>query len=200
MIRTEQTVRVNAAIEPTWAYARDMRRWAGIMPGYQSCDIIDQDTSRWVLKVGVGAMVRTVRVVVHVDRWAGPEAVDFHFQLENDPVEGDGSYRAEPDGPGATRIRLNVRVTGGGPMAPMWEAMGGPVLPKVAQGFAEQLKTMIEDEINGPAQRGEPPSSLLRRVIGYLRALCKTRPREAGQGQYPDDLGALKMNDIPHDI
>ena len=37
---------------------------------------------------------------------------------------------------------------GSGPMAPMWEAMGGPVLPKFAMAFAEQLKSRIE-EANG---------------------------------------------------
>lgn len=175
MIETEQQVVVGAGIEPVWAYAKDMRRWAAIMPGYQECQIIDEDHSRWVLKVGVGAMVRTVKVLVHVERWAGPDAVDFTFRLEGDPVSGSGSYRATAAGPGATNVRLKVQVSGSGPMAPMWEAMGGPVLPKFAKGFAEQLKAMIEEAVGvAPTARTEPEPSLLARIGGWLRRLWRS--------------------------
>ncbi|HUH77836.1 MAG TPA: SRPBCC family protein, partial [Devosia sp.] len=81
MIETEQTVTVNCGINATWDYASNFERWASIMPGYQTCEIEDEDNSRWILKVGVGAMVRTVKVKVHVSEWAGPERVDFTFKL-----------------------------------------------------------------------------------------------------------------------
>ena len=58
------------------------------MPGYQSCEMEDEDNSLWVLKVGVGGMVRTVKVKVHVVEWAGPGRVDFTYRLMGDPVEG----------------------------------------------------------------------------------------------------------------
>ena len=148
MIGTEQTVTVDCGIDDTWAYAKDFERWATIMPGYQSCEIEDADNSLWVLKVGVGGLVRTVKVRVHVDQWAGPERVDFSFKLDGDPVVGNGSYLAAPKGKAQTEMSLSVNVEGSGPMAPMWEAMGGPILPKFALGFAEQLKAKIE-QANG---------------------------------------------------
>lgn len=148
VIETEQTVMVGCGIEATWAYARDFARWASIMPGFQTCEIEDEDNSRWILKVGVGAMVRTVKVRVHVDQWAGPERVDFSFRLDGDPVTGSGSYVATAEAANRTAMTLKVRVEGSGPMAPMWEAMGGPILPRFALSFAEQLKARIE-EFNG---------------------------------------------------
>lgn len=168
MIETEQSVVIAAPINQVWTYAKDVARWASIMPGYQSCELIDDDHSRWVLKVGVGGLVRTVRVAVTVDRWAGPDEVDFSFKLEGDPVSGGGAYRASAQG-NATAVALQVRVIGGGPMAPMWEAMGGPLLPKFALGFAEQLKEKIEAELGMPA----PPAalSLWERFTNWLRCL-----------------------------
>lgn len=176
MIETEQTVTVNCAIEPTWAYARDFERWASIMPGFQTCEIEDADNSRWILKVGVGALVRTVKVRVHVDQWAGPGRVDFSFKLEGDPVTGSGSYLAAPRGDGLTDMTLRVRVEGSGPMAPMWEAMGGPVLPKFAMAFAQQLKGRIEEfNSTGPVaaevRATSPRTSLLGRLVGWLKTL-----------------------------
>ncbi|MCJ2180307.1 CoxG family protein [Novosphingobium album (ex Hu et al. 2023)] len=169
MIETCQTVTVNAPIDATWDYAKDVERWAEIMPGYQSCEIVDEDNSLWILKIGVGAMVRTVKVEVHVDRWAGPERVDFSFKLKGDPVEGGGSYEAASTPDGQTSVDLAVQVRGSGPMAPMWEAMGGPVLPKFAKGFAEQLKGRIEAQAGTAAPAPAARPSLLARLLGWLR-------------------------------
>lgn len=176
MIETEQTVTVNCGIDATWDYARNFERWASIMPGYQTCEIEDEDNSRWILKVGVGAMVRTVKVRVHVSEWAGPERVDFTFKLEGDPVLGSGSYLAVKNGDGQTDMTLRVQVSGSGPMAPMWEAMGGPVLPKFAKSFAEQLKARIE-EANGAMSQKEGPTeraSGFAAIAAWFRTVWKT--------------------------
>jgi carbon monoxide dehydrogenase subunit G len=176
VIETTQTVAVAAPIDAAWEYARDVERWAGIMPGYQSCEIADEDHSLWVLKVGVGGLVRTVKVDVHVERWAGPDAVDFTFALRGDPVTGRGTYRAQALSGAETEVALHVEVSGTGPMAPMWEAMGGPVLPRFARGFAEELKARIE------AHAGTAPAaiasgsdaarpSLWARLLAWLRRL-----------------------------
>lgn len=175
MIETEQTIVIDAAIGDVWSYARDMQRWASIMPGYQECQIVDDENSLWVLKIGVGGLVRTVKVQVRVDRWAGPDAVDFTFALQGDPVNGGGAYRARALSPSQTEVVLTVQVNGSGPMAPMWEAMGGPVLPKFARGFAEQLKAMIEQAFAAPGAPApaEPVArpSLLARLLAWLRRL-----------------------------
>ncbi len=184
MIETEQTVTVACDIDRTWAYARDFERWASIMPGYQTCEIEDADNSRWILKVGVGALIRTVKVRVRVEEWAGPERVDFSFALEGDPVTGSGSYLAAANPDGTTQMTLRVRVVGSGPMAPMWEAMGGPVLPKFARGFAEELKGRIEAanaDAPPPAAAPAAPSGFLAWLRRLWRAL--TGGAQAGEAR-----------------
>ena len=174
MIETTQEVVVDAPLGAVWEHARDVRRWAEIMPGYRECEIVDDDHSRWVLKVGVGGLVRTVRVNVTVDRWAGPEAVDFSYQLDGDPVSGGGTYRAEAEGVNRTRLVLHVQVVGGGPMAPMWEAMGSPLLPKFAAGFAGQLKAAIEAELPEGAS-SSPVAPVRRGLFGRLVEWLRNR-------------------------
>jgi carbon monoxide dehydrogenase subunit G len=164
MIETSQTIAICAPIERVWTYAHDINGWAKLMPGLQDCAIIDEDNSRWTLKVGVGGLVRTVKVFVRVDRWAGPDEVDFTYKLEGDPVNGGGTYRARSLGPGQTEIALGVRVNGEGPMAPMWEAMGKPLLPKFARAFAEQFKAEIELGTAQSGEAAEPTSAMTERV------------------------------------
>lgn len=116
--------------------------------------------------------MRTVKVDVHVDAWAGPSRVDFSFRLRGDPVSGKGAYIAAATGEKRTEMTLRVEVEGGGPMAPMWEAMGSPVLPKFARGFAEQLKERIEGAARPAAPAvPQPAPSLLKRFAGMLQRL-----------------------------
>lgn len=177
MIETEQRVLIGVGQQGVWDHVRDIRRWASLMPGMQACDIIDESRSRWTLKVGVGGLVRTVRVLVDVEEWDGPERVRFSFRLEGDPVQGGGLYHAAPVGETQTDVRLHVRVEGNGPMAPMWEAMGGPLLPKLAWSFADQLRGEIETAHGAVPAREEAQAgrrwSPFRALAEWLRAIWR---------------------------
>lgn len=172
MIETEQTVVIDAAIGAVWDYVSDIQRWAALMPGMRECEVIDANDSKWTIKVGVGGLVRTVKVNVHVDQWDGPGRVLFSYKLDGDPVQGGGTYTARPVGPNQTEIALQVRVEGGGPMAPMWEAMGKPLLPQLARGFANQLKTEIETA-HAPAGAASAPAKPARGPFAWLRNLWR---------------------------
>ena len=130
MIDTTQTVVIAAPLAAVWNHARDITRWSALMPGMRECEVIDADNSRWVLKVGVGGLVRTVTALVHVEQWDGPENVRFAYTLVGDPVQGGGTYAARALGPDETEVTFVVKVVGSGPLAPMWEAMGRPLLPQ----------------------------------------------------------------------
>src|ERR1700722_509284 len=150
MIEAQQSVVVNVGIDDVWHYVKDMQKWAGMMPGYRECPLIDNNDSRWTLKVGVGGLVRTVKVLVHVEEWDEPQRVSFSYRLEGDPVQGGGSYAASRKGDHETEVSLRVRVEGSGPMAPMWEAMSRPLLPQLAKSFAATLKAEIEAAVRAP--------------------------------------------------
>jgi carbon monoxide dehydrogenase subunit G len=144
VIATEQSVVIDAALESVWNYVQDIRKWATLFPGCRECTVINAQDSRWNLKVGAGGLIRTVNLLVHVDNWDGPERVDFSYRLEDDPVEGGGSYVASQKTALQTEVTMTVRVAGSGPMAPLWEALSRPLLPQLAKSFAGQLKTEIE--------------------------------------------------------
>jgi carbon monoxide dehydrogenase subunit G len=190
VIETEQVIAIAAPIGRAWDYARDIGRWADLMPGLQAFEIVDADDSRWTLKVGVGALVRTVHVLVHVERWAGPGQVDFSFTLDRDPVRGGGRYTARSLGANETEVTLAVRVEGTGPMAPMWEAMGKPLLPKFAHAFAEQFKAEVERAARASAEAVLPadgasvrPESFAARLMAWFRSLIGARSKAETTGE-----------------
>jgi carbon monoxide dehydrogenase subunit G len=144
VIEDRQCIAIDARIAQVWETAKEIHAWARLMPGFKKCEIIDAANSCWTLKVGAGALVRTVTVLVRVTRWAGPEEVDFTYELKGDPVVGNGKYHARSISPEATEMTLEIRVEGAGPMAPMWEAMGRSLLPKLVRGFTERFKAEVE--------------------------------------------------------
>jgi len=171
MIQAEHKFEIRAPIAGVWDYVQDMQRWAAIFPGCRECKVIDANDSVWVIKVGVGGLVRTVNVLVHVDQWQGPQQVDFSFKLESEPVVGSGSYQAVANGSSATGVALQVVVQGSGQMAPMWEAMCKPLLPTLARSFAEALTAEIEREAGVPVV--VKPPSLMARFFLWLRQLWR---------------------------
>lgn len=174
MIETTQTVPVRAEIGSVWSHVRHIGNWAALMPGLQTFELIDDVNSRWVLKVGVGALVRTVQVEVHVDLWDGPERALFSFKLQGDPVKGGGAYFARTIGTDATEMDLSIQVEGTGPMAPMWEAMGRPLLPKFALAFARQLAESIEQASGSPARPEAAAASIPARLVAWLCGLWRS--------------------------
>jgi carbon monoxide dehydrogenase subunit G len=174
MIEADTSIVVAADIDSVWNYVKDIHSWANLMPGMQECAVLDTDNSRWTLKVGVGGLVRTVKVLVHVDEWQEPTRVNFSYTLEGDPVEGGGAYSATPVSDTETEVTLHVRVAGSGPMAPMWEAMSRPLLPQLAKSFAKQLKAEIE-KTTAPA--GEEASKESTGAFAALRKRLRKTDR-----------------------
>ena len=173
MIEHQLTIGVDAPNEQVWAYVSDMANWASNMPGYRSFEVQGERDSRWTLKVGVAALVRTVNVLVHIDAWDEPDHVAFTYRLDNDPVDGEGTYHARVRDDGGTDLVLNIKINGQGPMAPAWEALARPILPKLAGGFAETLKAKIEEAasaglvpIGTPAEAHDQP---LAKMGGWER-------------------------------
>jgi carbon monoxide dehydrogenase subunit G len=177
MIETEQTVVIGSPIGAVWDYVQHIGTWADLMPGLQDFAIIDAHNSRWTLKVGVAALVRTVNVNVSIDQWDGPERVIFSFTLEGDPVQGGGTYTARARNGQETDVILKVQVLGTGPMAPMWEALGKPLLPQFAKAFAGQLKERIEQA--GGAALTPAKDTTRSRVAAWLKRLWR---RLSGSG------------------
>lgn len=174
MIEAQHTSEVAVPLQQVWDYVVQIRNWADLMPGLQDCQVIDDDNSRWVIKVGVGGMVRTVKVAVHVEEWAGPDRAVFAFKLEGDPVQGGGTYTAVETADG-TAFTLTIQVIGSGPVAPMWEALGRPVLPTFVKAFADKLKGKIEGNAGGDATLVAPTAKppLVVRLRNWLKNLFR---------------------------
>jgi hypothetical protein len=77
VIAAEHSLVINTGIDNVWDYVRDIDKWALLFPGCKTCEVIDAHHSIWNIKVGTGGLLKTVKVLVCVDQWSGPEKVIF---------------------------------------------------------------------------------------------------------------------------
>ena len=73
MLEHQQPISIGTANALVWSYVSDMANWAAIMPGFRDYEVVSDRDSRWTLKVGVGALVKTVHVLVQIDL----EAIEY---------------------------------------------------------------------------------------------------------------------------
>ena len=174
MIEAEKLFSIGAPIDDVWDYVRDISKWANLLPGCRECVIIDEHNSRWTIKVGAGGLVKTVNVLVCVEKWDGPGRVNFAYRLESEPVVGGGHYFATINDLGETDIRLQLRVEGSGPMAPMWEAVCKPLFNPLASTFTEKLKAEIEQFVgieSAPKSNSKGLFAVFSALSDWLRKL-----------------------------
>ena len=174
MIASEHQFVIGTSIDKVWNYVEDIKGWAEIFPGYQDCMLIDDNHSQWIIKVSAAGVTRTDKVQVHVEEWSGPEQVLFRFDVEDLPVEGHGSYIASAISPNETEVLLKVCIIGSGPMAPMWEAVGTPMLPEFVKGFANKLKNEIEFTVGVGTTSAADTAFALPVIKGVLKSSLLT--------------------------
>ena len=169
MIDANHVFAISANIHHVWEYVQDIQRWSELFPGCESCEIIDQNQSRWKLKVGAGGMLKSVHLLVKIEERSAPDHVSFTFELESEPVTGSGSFNATPNSDRETGVSLSLTVEGRGQMAPMWEAMSKPLLPQMASSFAERLRSEIESTTMPVASTEKIPASVFTTCLNWFR-------------------------------
>jgi carbon monoxide dehydrogenase subunit G len=172
VIETSHRFVVDAEIDHVWAYVSQIDNWASSMPGYQAFEAVDELHSKWVLKVALGALTRTVPLEVTITDRRKPDHISFTLRGESDPVDGQGTFTASATGARQTSVVVTLAISGNGPMAATMEAMSRPVVPHMTRVLSEALKTAIESSAVAPiSPRSSQPAatnSRTRRKFGKI--------------------------------
>jgi carbon monoxide dehydrogenase subunit G len=166
VISTDHKFVVNADIGDVWAYVSEIGNWATSMPGYQSFEAVDELHSKWVLKVALGALTKTVGLNVAIIDQREPDYISFTLEGDTEPVGGQGTFVASPTESGQTSVLVTLSIAGTGPMAGTMEAMSRPVVPRMTRVVSESLKDAIELSLTGvtPPPKAPPLRGRLRRL------------------------------------
>ena len=137
------------SIDKLWTFVSDFANWAECMPGYQRFERIDDDRSHWYLKADVGMFQRLVRFHVQVTERREPAEVRFILEAPDESLKGAGHYLAEPADAGRTRVTLHLAMKMDGMLAPVFNALFEPLLPRMLADLAQGLKDRVESAAAG---------------------------------------------------
>jgi carbon monoxide dehydrogenase subunit G len=139
-------IQVAVPLDETWAFIRDTRNWAPLMPGFRGMTQRSQTESEWRVQGDIGILSRLVTLDVHASEWVEQDHVDFTLVCREEPLRGAGTLLAAPVGETSTQLVFSLSAEAGGMLGPAVNALLGKVLPGMAREFAEAIGRAIETE------------------------------------------------------
>ncbi|MFS0781843.1 CoxG family protein [Bacillus sp. 1P06AnD] len=144
------TVELPVAIEEIWKYVSDMDKWAPLVPGYITHEIINDKESTWEFKGDLGFMKKKVKLKIDIQEWIEPTTVTFNLKGLSDNFKGGGYFEAEKIDDTHTNMTGNLDITAGGAMGPMVNTILKNFVPKTAEELTVAVANKIKEE-NGVA-------------------------------------------------
>ncbi|MFI5706406.1 DUF202 domain-containing protein [Kribbella sp. NPDC051620] len=144
---------IDADVDAVWLRVRDLATWATCVPGLQSSEVLDDETSHWAFAMRLGAVTRMVRLKITLVERVRSKRIAIAFADETGPISGVMSYDLEPvPNRQATIGRIRLSVRGNGPVASAAVRIWRPALSSLARSFAASLSG--EAENSTPALAG----------------------------------------------
>ena len=143
MTRIVREVAVARDAVTAWRLIGDLSRYDGVLVGITRWEPRGPDRY-WVL-MQVGSIATGGEVAVHVDHTAR--------QVTWQSVRGtrhDAVLDVLDDGPGRSRIRLQVRYRLDGPLGPLVTRASRPIVVRNLVASLETARHVVEHELDGP--------------------------------------------------
>lgn len=136
---------LNVPIQDVWKFVSDMNKWAPLVPGYMTHEIISDRESTWTFKGDIGIMKKKVSLKIDITEWREPTKVTFDLTGLNENFAGEGYFEAEAIDEHRTLMTGMLDITAKGAMGPMINAILKSFVPKTAEELATAIGNKIEE-------------------------------------------------------
>lgn len=137
-------VEVPVAVEKVWDYVSDMEKWAKLVPGYRSHNMITDNQSTWKFEGSVGVIKKSAEVQIDILEWQAPNKVTFELKGLTDNFAGNGYFLAEKIDDTNTRMTGFLDVKAGGLASAVLNPILKPVVPKATQMLTDRVANAIK--------------------------------------------------------
>ncbi|WP_042352042.1 CoxG family protein [Bacillus massiliigorillae] len=141
-------VELDLSIEQIWDFVKDMNKWAPLVPGYITHEILTEKQSTWEFKGDIGIMKKKVRLQIDIKEWIEPSTVTFDLKGLNENFGGDGYFKAEIINENKTLMTGSLDITASGKMGPMINVILKKFVPQTATELTDAIAAKIQ-EVNG---------------------------------------------------
>lgn len=139
MPEIKHELQVKQNIDDVWKFAGNICNFAESLPGCESCEVLDDAHSHWIVRFNVGPLNKALQFDVEITEFDPGNRLRFDMTARNDPVTGYGEFKTIALSEQETKIKLALAINGRGPLAPMMEALSSPLMPGLAKDFSDSL-------------------------------------------------------------
>ncbi|WP_409301019.1 CoxG family protein [Peribacillus sp. SCS-155] len=147
MPQGEHTVVVGAPIHKVWEFVAEMDKWAPLVPGYITHEILSDSRSNWIFTGDLGIMKKKIKLQVDITEWLEPEKVTFNLTGLNDNFSGSGFFRAEKITDTTTRMTGFLDIIQNGILAAVVNPVLKSFVPETAAALTEAMGKELTAQI-----------------------------------------------------
>lgn len=138
-------IELDLPISTIWEFVSVMDKWAPLVPGYISHEIINDRQSTWTFMGDIGIMKKKVSLKIDITEWIEPSTVKFNLTGINENFAGEGYFLAEALGEQRTKMTGSLDITAKGVMGPMINTILKTFVPKTTTDLAEAIANRINE-------------------------------------------------------
>ncbi|WP_068673222.1 CoxG family protein [Oceanobacillus sp. Castelsardo] len=136
-------VELDTPVSNIWDFVSDMNKWAPLVPGYVSHQIIDDRHSVWIIHGDIGIMERTVALNIKIVEWIENETIIFQVATSNETCKGEGCFEVEALSDTRSKMKGYLQVHVKGMVGTMVNPVLKTLVPKVGKDFTDKIATNI---------------------------------------------------------
>lgn len=132
---------VTAPVERVWSFLSDLRKVGGCVPGVENVEVLDEKRARWDLKVKIGPLSQTMRVMTETLEQVPLRHGRFRGEADNLDVIGTIDLASAGE---RTKVTYTMAVTAKDPLARIMDNFMRTRLKSQTEEFATNVKRAIE--------------------------------------------------------
>lgn len=170
---------VKSPPERVFALSKDLESLGAFIPDVNKVEVTDEMNAFWYMTTKVGFVKRTTKLHTTIMNLQAPTHADFSGDADEVSLSGSVDLIRLPDG--GTTVNCQMEAHGKGPLKMIISGLLDNRLAPIANGFAQNLKQMLEKEVSESVSQAKPApvgafSRFLRKRMTLIKALLKAAP------------------------
>lgn len=136
-------VKIPLPIQHIWDFVSVMDKWAPLVPGYITHEILSPSESTWEFKGDLGLLKKKIKMKVSITNWAEPTKVTFNLEGLNEKFIGNGYFLANKIDDNHTEMAGFLDITANGATAPIQNKLLKSYVPQMSCDLTEAVAENI---------------------------------------------------------
>lgn len=143
---------VKSPPERVFALSKDLESLGALIPDVTKVEVTDETNAFWYMTTKVGFVKRTTKLHTTIMNLQAPAHADFTGDADELSLSGSVDLVRLPEG--GTTVKCRMEAYGKGPLKMIIGSLLDNRLAPIADGFAQNLKQMLEKEENQQTATG----------------------------------------------